>query len=790
MKVLQILTSKTIQLARKMLKFAAESIQNKSYVTSIKFICAMKKYLICGAMALVAGLFITSCTHDDIGYDNLYEEKTQTFEKVFKDLYGNIDPNHDWGFTPIDEFIGGSAAADSSASARALTRGAYENANMWAGQGWLVPDPLTANQKDIVRKYFQRVQDPDDIVLNYSDFFVQDVYKGGTNTDGSRSTETCYSAYGDPKNPIYGSNQMDQLSAGLGDHISNYNNAHCSTNNNVSSSTIGTHSDEIMLMLSSSTSYFGYNNSLQSSYKYNDMFKRVSGNTIMQWAEENNITVPADGDVSGMYFVGFDYEADLKHGLTDIYQGNSYLVTEVPAGTEGAFQIPNKQNDGDWQKGKWYIAGARDHYYSDWIIRIIPGRKRDTSNDQEEDEEESQTHKYRATIRRIMNIGRVFVEDLYKANREDLDFNDAVFDAIIWQEGKYTIDESKPLYAGRYTYNGGNKYSVEIALLAAGGTIPLTIAESKFGDVHNAFGVGLTTIVNTVGEASNVFGSLVTGKEYVYKKFDYTDELINTNKTLNDIPIDVMWSVDNVTVSGRLNDKTIVEYEKDANGNYVMENGKPKVKETTGQKAPHIICVPIGTPWSQERVNIGTANEGPYRAFPQYVSNKNVEFWDADNYTVDPFYLYADNRSPLAYGDKEAGFTYLTDIEEILYDTRRVYFPEKSGIFLQYEGDSKILLISSPIFNVGDTIRVYGGPNTNANQYDPWIHLHFVNKWSGGWDSIKNSNSRPDFSKGYYEIVIDQEAANTSKDGNRSNSFGIWAKNIYIDEITVIRKKQ
>ena len=116
----------------------------------------MKKYLICGAMALAAGLFITSCTHDDIGYDNLYDEKTQTFEKVFKDLYGTIDPNHDWGFTPVDEFVGGSAA---SASSRALTRGATRgvnaNANEWADEsnstgygGWVVPNPLTNEQKE------------------------------------------------------------------------------------------------------------------------------------------------------------------------------------------------------------------------------------------------------------------------------------------------------------------------------------------------------------------------------------------------------------------------------------------------------------------------------------------------------------------------------------------------------------------------------------------------------------------------------------------------------------------
>lgn len=746
----------------------------------------MKKYLICGAMALAAGLFITSCTHDDIGYDNLYDEKTQTFEKVFTDLYGTIDPNHDWGFTPVDEFIGGSAT-----SSRAMTRNAYPNANMWASEGWIVPDTLTDSQKDIVRKYFQRVKDPDDTELTYTNFFVQDVYKGGSNTDGSKSTETCYSAYGDPNNQIVGSNQMDQLSAGLGDHISNYNHAQCSVNNNVSSSTLGTHSDKIMLMLNSSTSYFGYNNSLQSSYKYNDMFKRVSGNTIMQWAKDNNITVPADGDVSGMHFVGFDYEADLKHGLTDIYQGNSYLVTEVPEGTEGAFQIPNKQNDGDWQKGKWYIAGARDHYYSDWIVRIIPGTKKDTSDDQNKDKEETpKTPKYRGTIHRIMNVGRVFVEDLYKATREDLDFNDAVFDAIIWQEGKYTIDDTKPVNNGRYTLIGDNTYRVEIALLAAGGTIPLKIAGSKFGDVHNAFGVGLTTIVNTVGEASDVFGSLVTGKDYAYKEFDYTKELKNTNKTLNDIPIDVEWVTNDVKVAARLNNAEILEYEKDENGNFKLDsNGDPIAVASSGQKAPHIIRVPVGTPWSQERVNIGTATEGPYRNFPDYVSDKTVEFWDEENYTVESFYLYPDNRSPLAYGNKEKDFYYLTDIEEILYDDETKIFPDKrieDG--QEKEGASYNIEIPTTEFEEGDVIRIYGGLNENANVNDPALTLALVNK-SWQWLNIREGSINFN-SKGYFEIPINGYFSWASKDDSRQkNLLAIWAKNIYVSEITVIRKK-
>lgn len=649
----------------------------------------MKKYLITGAMALVAGFYLTSCTHDDVGYDNLYDEKTQSFDKVFKDLYGTIDPNHDWGFTPyvLDNLT--TEATAGTRGTRALTRGAYPNANDWAGEGWNVPDPLHADQIAIVRKYFQQFKDPVDEPITYSDFFVQDVYKGGTLVDeNSKTTETCYSAYGNPNNPIYGSNQMDQLSAGMGDHISNYNNAQCSPNSNVSSATIGTHTDKIMLMTGSSTAYFGYNNSLQSSYKYNDMFTRVSGNTIMQWARDNKISVPSTGDVSGMHFVGFDYEADLSHGLTDNMQGNSYLVTEVPAGTAGAFQIPNKQNDGDWQKGKWYIAGARDHYYSDWIVRIIPGTKRDTSEDQQEEQEETPTsNKFKARRHVIWTMGRVFVEDLYNANRADIDYNDAVFDAIVWVDYNAKIErDANGEEHITEIQDGQKKYRVEIALLAAGGTIPLTIAGSKFGDVHNAFGVGLTTIVNTVGEASNVFGSTITGKEYVYKEFDYTEEIndiLSTRNgvwiTLNDIPIDVEWITGDVKVAARLNNRETHTYKKNEDGTLVVENGEPVIESSTAPVVPHVIQVPIGTAWSQERVNIGLTNEGPYHDFPSYVANHNVEFWKNN---VDKFYLYQGNRTPLAYGDKYPSFAYLTEIENIIWEGNKsfTYIPIISDI--------------------------------------------------------------------------------------------------------------
>ena len=66
----------------------------------------MKKYLIGGALALFAGLFITSCTHDDDLYSNAdaVQQKKESFQKAFTKAYGTIASNQDWGFDRTVEY--------------------------------------------------------------------------------------------------------------------------------------------------------------------------------------------------------------------------------------------------------------------------------------------------------------------------------------------------------------------------------------------------------------------------------------------------------------------------------------------------------------------------------------------------------------------------------------------------------------------------------------------------------------------------------------------------------------
>ena len=179
-----------------------------------------------------------------------------------------------------------------------------------------------------------------------------------------------------------------------------------------------------------------------------------------------------------------------------------------------------------------------------------------------------------------------------------------------------------------------------------------------------------TTIVNTVGEASNVFGSSVTGKDYVYDKIDITD-VINDWKgsnpiTLNIIPIDVEWTSNNVPVAARLNNKQTT-YKKDAEGKLLYDENRRAIPDEDSEEVgvPHILQVPIGTAWPQERVNIGLKEEGPYHLFPNYVSEKDKYKDKVWKEQVNQFYLYPDNRTPLAYSSDvnyPVGYDYLTDI--------------------------------------------------------------------------------------------------------------------------------
>ena len=226
----------------------------------------MKKILFVGITALA----MASCTHDDYAPVSKQEQYQAVFEKEF----GAVNPNVNWGFTPQQVFT-----FDKDGKLIG-TRAANPNSNQWADYV-TVPTKLTNAQKDVVRKWFQNNKNPQGQKVNWSDFFVEQVYKGGKKTEGSQSPETYYT-FNDgvqTQTKITGSNQMDWLACGSKkDHVNNFNGA----------------DGNIMYMYDSSTDCFGFHESHGDKY-YDDSYVLISGDQI-------------DKSVAGMYFVGFDYK--------------------------------------------------------------------------------------------------------------------------------------------------------------------------------------------------------------------------------------------------------------------------------------------------------------------------------------------------------------------------------------------------------------------------------------------------------------------------------------------------
>ena len=362
----------------------------------------MKKILFVGITALA----MASCTHDDYAPVSKQEQYQAVFEKEF----GAVNPNVNWGFTPQQVFT-----FDKDGKLIG-TRGANPNSNEWANY-LIVPTRLTDAQKDVVRKWFQTHKNPQGQKVNWSDFFVEQVYKGGTNTEGSHSPEI-YNTLKDgveTQNKVTGSNQMDWLACGSdatpsSEHINNFNNGN----------------GDIMYMYDYNTTCFGFHDSygdnhFENTYYY-DSYVLIPGDII-------------DPIVAGMYFVGFDYKTA-------------------------------KYDNGE-------IRVNPDGYYSDWIVRVVPGLNAP------------------GKAKRVM-VEDIIDSDLKSVQTSDWDFNDAVFDVRFEKSWVNGTPENN------YQDGHHQKYAI-ITLHAAGGTKSLTIGGvgANGVEVHEALGVETGTMVNT-----------------------------------------------------------------------------------------------------------------------------------------------------------------------------------------------------------------------------------------------------------------------------------------------------
>lgn len=286
------------------------------------------------AMAAVAmGVAFTSCSHNTDLYGgeegggkiNGRTAKEQieldkaVYKAAFEQSFGKVAPTVDWGFGPSTRALtrSGNTGETYAYTHGDANGGANMNCNEWADPdkefgGWVVPDPLTAEQKAVVTAYFQSGPDIDFEDPHFRHFFVQQVYKGGSAQAGT-STENITAA----NNSVYNSGNMNLLTVGETNiHINNYNAGTCTERDvlNNGQKVGGTsHKDQITLMVNiDDTSCFGYHETGSSTH-HNNKAAIVGWETIDTWAKTNyagyNGCLKDDWNRS---FMGFDLA--LKEG--------------------------------------------------------------------------------------------------------------------------------------------------------------------------------------------------------------------------------------------------------------------------------------------------------------------------------------------------------------------------------------------------------------------------------------------------------------------------------------------
>jgi hypothetical protein len=281
---------------------------------------SMKKYLMTGMAAVVFGGLFTSCSHDIEGGGSEQEQVQKTYKEAFITRFGQPAADLDWGF---------------GSSTKASTRAENKNLNQWGdpaqngGKAWDVPPALTPEQKLRVRLYFQYNPRLTYIPPTYTDFFVQQVYKGNPATKGPNSAEE-YTRVNEET--VTGSNEMDYLfCATETTHINDFNNGEwnhgtklpvldtgANTNDYSGDHAIEgvSHLDQITLMVNSSAAYIGYGASTADAYKHKDCCALAGAKAIDDWADSDEakaLGLPSLGDPVydakwNRSFVGLDFE--------------------------------------------------------------------------------------------------------------------------------------------------------------------------------------------------------------------------------------------------------------------------------------------------------------------------------------------------------------------------------------------------------------------------------------------------------------------------------------------------
>ena len=723
----------------------------------------MKKYLIGGTLALIAGLFVTSCTHDDV-YDNsdIVQKRTEDFQKAFVKAYGQIASNQGWGFDRTEEY---ETTPVSTRIAKARKAGTRTPAEF----GWEVSGDYNRTfdkaYYDYVFTWLQEEVSASAVTNNY-EFLSTGPFQFSvifSNTSGD--DEVGYYYYNDDVNnrvEVPFINHLGWGEAGGG-------------------------------------------------YQYFVKFKKpngevvaaspTAGHDVFNWGCTSSIAKTVTINVPADYYVGFY----IKQGSNTMYSNESLNNDQRPAGKRFYSAVLTKNAAGEYIVGleDWHFTYSADGHVADCndvVLAVSPISDTPPTivepGGDEIPREPVITYGYEYGYEDVVveNTKRIFCEDLGSdySTRADFDYNDVVFDATIVQRTYHMVTKTYKdgvLDDEDTDYNvvkpaGGNdgdteeqepRYFAKIELFAAGGTKPLSI----FGvEVHAAYQVGLATMVNTFdenskrhtstdsnGQTTSAFGSYT----YVENPIELTNPTppeMKTNEEASDsdFPRERLFEMtcktteDGTKIIPKILDIPIIAR--------ISDNAVTELNSYRGN-APHMIAVPVNQRWPSERYDIAEA----YPNFSTYVSG-GAEPWS----NGDPNCICESTPSLSSYikGDSQVSTTSSGGV------TEKVYYSNETGYNLDersfYFANTNIL---SGLAD-GDRIRVHVKDVSDG---------YILNLSNGNSDRLVTDQSQlAGKSSGYIDFGMSQYIINSLNSGSGNAALILSGTKVTVTGIGVVKK--
>ena len=283
---------------------------------------------------------------------------------------------------------------------------------------------------------------------------------------------------------------------------------------------------------------------------------RMTSNSVIKVSNEAKMAItkpnygiygPASGDYAVLEAKNIVWES--KNNFCVSYFGNLYVVAD------SHFEHSYLDGDSDAAKANGGVGNCPTYYFDPATVKMYVNG---TDKPDYTIAESECNPGFEGNKKKIEYAVRIICEDLGAS--DDFDFNDVVFDALM-KDGK--------------TY---------IKVLAAGGTLPLTVAGKE---VHQIFGVSTSTMVNTQPNAH--YANKTEAQEFV------VDQVWSSYK---DIPVKVS-----------------------TDANAMTEESMVTLKAEKGA-APQKIAVDTNFEWCDERQQIETK----YTNFGEYVQKSGTRW--------------------------------------------------------------------------------------------------------------------------------------------------------------------